>query len=73
LAARGICRFQRDAAIAAAKSSANTGLLTGITWRQPLCSSFFTTVKNAYKADYGHTAGSKKENWACEVDFTDNK
>jgi hypothetical protein len=63
----------QDAAIAAAKSSANTVLLTGITWGQPLCSSFYTTVKNAYKADYGHAAGSKKESWACEVDFTGNK
>ncbi len=63
----------QDAAIAAAKSSANTVLLTGITWGQPLCGSFSTTVKNAYKADYGHSAGAKKENWACEVDFTGNK
>jgi hypothetical protein len=57
-------------AVAAAKSSAQTVLLSNVQWAQPLCSTFSITVKDPYKADYGQLKGTKKERWACEVDFT---
>jgi hypothetical protein len=58
----------QDAAIAAAKSST-----VGVTWGQPFCSAFTVTVKNKYKADYGHSSGTKQQAWACEIDYTATK
>jgi hypothetical protein len=60
----------QDDAVAAAKSLAQTALLSNVQWAQPFCSSFSVIVKNPCKADYGDGTAAKKERWACEIGFT---